>query len=1376
MTTVDFHHIRAEPRSKRDSFESLCVLLFQLTTDTTSSDKFVSLRGDGGDGGVEAYFEGVSGDVLGLQAKYFFQLGSSEFSQIKSSYRTALENYPTLTEYHVYIPFDLTGTRSGGRHGTSETSRFNAWKAEEEAASAAKGRPTQIILVAGAEVLRKLLSIDSNGGVRRYWFNDSVLPEHQIANGIEQAKAFAGPRFSSLLDVETEAHLALDFFGRIASPDEWVRSNVSRFRSDFAGLLRRGKDVFSCLSADDCTSAIATLSVVVDLLTESRTPGFVSHLVDKLQDGLRTLLPLTEEAERRQYQEFCDKHGPEKDTPSFRQFQAEYMVAFPAGNLDASRDAVKDITDLSRLLETPAVRASTARSLLLEGPPGVGKTHALVSAAQRRLDSGGYSLVVFGDDFSGGEPWEVIRTKLGFGGGISRDELFECLSACAYSTGLPFVIFIDALNESPNAARWKDKLPEFLTQLDPYPQLLVCVSTRDTYRDLVVDARFPGFAFKHRGFDGRQVEALEAFCAAYGLKREITPLFSDEVSNPLLLHLACKTVKANGGESLDLSAPGFTDLFEGYMALCTSAIRARLGFSNPANQIRRCMLAISQAWKSDSAESVDYAAAAASLIPILAGEITPGVMLDEMRREGLLILTEDGRDNWSVRFGYQKYGDYLKAINLLERCTADGSLDVSQLRDELGRLLPRDAGLLEAVAAILPECAGIEITDASLAVNEESASAALVESIVWRSRNSVSHATTEAFRRCLFSHGLWEKVYETAFKVSLLPSYGLNADWLHRLFGNQTLVSRDVYLSRTLYRSYDGKGVVRSILEAALRADIARWPEESRRLLCIVLMWATSCADRRVRDHATKGLTRVFSLYPFLAGQTANLVEESDDDYIIESFTLAVYSACLLAGERQADFVGLLDELAAPAFGIANIMVRETVRMLAAQLAMTTQLPPDVMTRVDAFRVPLEMPERWPSYVDAEAMTKIAHLPSNMKLGGDMGTDFWRYVVLSKLRRFDLTAAGLSAENVASWMMLEAIKLGYPGENNLAVSYDREIQNVYGFGRARAGHVERLGKKYYWIALHRLVGILARNVPLKPTYGSEPPLAAEDFWSIELRKVDVTDVRDISEPQSYPETVLGNARYPFPDASAIGDIAWLDHGDLTSHEHCLQRTSPDGREWVCISFYATDNERDDDADFGASKHRYVTVDYACVIISAERSVSKRFLTETHAFNSQGNHCYRAFFAEYPRSVPFKQCVAQEHVYLGSNGLLAAEVELMRGREWDYDYASDERQTNLHVPAPAFIEHLDLTWDKQSGWVDRSGELAAFYLNAERRYGLYLRRDLLCRFLSDTQQHLLYARFHNRGRMDGASVDAWSYLRYDGETLSLLHESFDRYRP
>lgn len=53
---------------------------------------FISLRGDGGDGGVEAYFRSSDGAVFGFQAKYFFQLASAELIQIDSSLKAALSN------------------------------------------------------------------------------------------------------------------------------------------------------------------------------------------------------------------------------------------------------------------------------------------------------------------------------------------------------------------------------------------------------------------------------------------------------------------------------------------------------------------------------------------------------------------------------------------------------------------------------------------------------------------------------------------------------------------------------------------------------------------------------------------------------------------------------------------------------------------------------------------------------------------------------------------------------------------------------------------------------------------------------------------------------------------------------------------------------------------------------------------------------------------------------------------------------------------------------------------------------------------------------------------------------------------------------------
>lgn len=1369
MTTIDFQNIRAEPKSKRDSFEALSILLFQLTTTVPPGSDFVSIRGDGGDGGVEAYFRTPSSGVVGLQAKYFFKLGDSEFSQIKASYETALENYPALTDYYVYIPFDLTGRRSGGTRGKSETERFDEWRARAKTTADAAGRLVEIHLIQEAQVREKLLSIDPHGGHRRYWFGQSVLAKPQIVNGLEHARAFAGPRHSSLVDVATDAHDALDFFGHILSPDDWVDRHIRPYRHTFIPLAEASDELFSVLDTDARTKAVEAARAIRHAFMLMRSPGFVENHADSLALELESLLPFVEEAERGHYEQFCDTHGAENDNPRFRQFQAEMMVALPAADLDKCRDVRREITELLQRLRSPAVKASRAQSFLLVGPPGIGKTHELVAAAFRRVEGGGLSLVVFGEDFADGQPWEVVRTKLGFGASVGRDELFECLSASAASTGLPFVIYIDALNESPDAARWRDRLPEFLNQVAGYPNILVCVSTRNTYRDLVVDERFPGFAFNHKGFEGRQLEALEAFCAAYQIGSEITPLFSDELANPLLLHLACKTIKAGGGVNLDLSAPGFTQLFERYLDVCDSAIRRRRKLSNPANLVRRSLRELADAWAGGRAGPIDYEIASERLTAVLGGDIPAPAMLDELQREGLLIISEAAKDDWVVRFAYQKFGDSLVAANLMESCSSEGVVDIAQLGHALASLPAEEAGIIEAVASALPERMSVEITDDRLKLDPRIATPALIRSITFRSRRSITAETAKAFEQCLYVPHMWQSVYEAALKMAMVPECELNADWLHRFLSQQQLVVRDRYLSRALYSSFEDRGVVRSIIDAALRADIQRWPAESHRLLAVSLTWMTSCADRRVRDQSTKALSRVISLYPSIGGELVELFEGADDDYILESLTLAVYCGSLLAPERRKEFIAVLDQLATPSFSIANVMVRDSVRMLARSLAESVGIPDELRRRAEDFCQPQPMPMTWPTYADAKLLTSIEKLPSNMDLSSKWGTDFKRYVVQSKTRRFDLASQGITDENVTSWMMLEALRLGYPGPKDVGFHYDYEIHSRHGSGRGRPGYAERLGKKYYWIALHRLVGILARNVPAKSWSGDLTEFTPEYFWSVELRKVDVTDVRDVAPAQSYDVDVVGNARYSFPDTSQIEDLNWVKSDDLTPHDGCLFRSSDDGVDWIALSFYARDGEREDDER--SRDYRYLSVDYSSFLIDAAKEITAEYLDDTHAFSSQGNHCYRAFFAEYPRSAAFRQCTRDDSVALScDDDLFYTEIELLRGGEWEYDYAANERQPNLRVPAPEFVEGLELVWDRQSGWTDSLGKLAAFSLESELRSGLFIRRDLLDRHLIESHKHLLFARFHNRGRMDGPSIDAWSYLRYDGKTLTEFHHS------
>ena len=65
MPTIDFTNIRSAPKSKNDSFEALSVQLFRFSCDAPEGSSFYSLRGDGGDGGVEAYFRAPNGNVIG---------------------------------------------------------------------------------------------------------------------------------------------------------------------------------------------------------------------------------------------------------------------------------------------------------------------------------------------------------------------------------------------------------------------------------------------------------------------------------------------------------------------------------------------------------------------------------------------------------------------------------------------------------------------------------------------------------------------------------------------------------------------------------------------------------------------------------------------------------------------------------------------------------------------------------------------------------------------------------------------------------------------------------------------------------------------------------------------------------------------------------------------------------------------------------------------------------------------------------------------------------------------------------------------------------------------------------------------------------------
>ncbi len=1377
MATIDFTRIRSTPKSRNDSFEALAVQLFRGSLNPPTGSTFVSLRGDGGDGGVEAYFRKPDGRVAGVQAKYFFQLGDAELSQIDDSLATAQKNHPSLTDYWVYIPFDLTGRVAAGARGKSQAERFEEWKKKVEGAAKASGSELSVTLCTSAVIRAQIHAADQHGGMRRYWFDESVLTQTQIQRCLDDAIAFAGPRYTAALDVVTSAHVGLDFFGGIGDFAAWREESLLPVITKLRSLMGWGDKAFGVLGEPDATTVLATLRRLIEASERVTDVSSVALNSVEMKQGLSNLLPMLEKARAAQEQAFYDTHGQDKDTPSFRQFHAEYMCAFPAGEMDAAREWEQAAQTLQAVLSSPEMGAATTHSLLLVGPAGIGKTHSIVSAARRRLARGGFSLVVFGDDFGRGEPWEVIRSKFGFGADVPRAALFECLQACADNTGLPFVIYIDALNESPRDARWKSKLPELLAQFGPYPGLKVCVSTRDTYRDLVVDARFPGYAFEHAGFSGHEFEAVEAFATHYGLDAEITPLFSPELGNPLFLHLACRTLRDQGRTSLDVSLPGFAALLDGHLKHCDVLVRGRLAYTNPKNLVRAGMLRLSEVLLRNLPKERTWEACTAELSAVVGQEVPAESLLRELENEGLVILSAGDHDTWFVRLGYQRYGDILRASGLIERLAGPEGLDTSSLAAQLAAFTPEDEGVLEALAAVLPERTGVEITDAALGVEPAHAHRLLVRAMVWRSRDSVGYDIDDHVYGALRTPGLWLEVYDMFFRVSLVPRHRLNAsNWLSPFLQNSPLVDRDAFLSVAAFKSFDDKGAVWSLINAVLQANVHRWPADSRELAVVSLAWLTSVADRRVRDLSAKGMVRLLASQPDLGRLLTVEFQGCDDDYILESIALAIYSACLLERHRAVAFIPALRGLLSPTFDIPNVIVRDSVRLLG-QLIGRDKLDATTQKRFEAFPSKVATCTIWPTLPDAKPLLDLEHLPTNMELwGSSMLPDFWRYQVESRISDFDLDAAGITHENIACWMMVEVLELGYPGTNQCALKTDRAISGEFGSGRGRKGYADRLGKKYYWTLLHRLLGVLADNVQPKTSYSGRKAGPAH-FWSVNVRKADLTDVRDTTPPRDYPDEVIQGPRYAFPERT--GNIKdWVRTDDFTPHGDCIVRKSNAGAEWVALSLSARDSDAPPGERSWTESHLGVAVYYTSLFVTGKLPVFGSNSQGRDAFESQGARWYRGYLAEYPDGPVFEQAVDEGDFFRGPKGMDFAEVGLLRGGEWEYDYSytTPERPESISVPCQDLVKRLGLVWDRQRGWVDRNGELIAFETRATRRTGLFVRRDALNGYLAATQRTLVYRRFANRGLFsqgggDNSQIDLFTWMTYCPSGLpQVLRES------
>ncbi|MEP0883720.1 hypothetical protein NDI49_19385 [Trichocoleus sp. ST-U3] len=1408
MPAIDFQHIRPLNSSPEEAFEELCCQIFRrlLVGELPTGSQFHRFRGAGGDGGVEAIWILPSGEKLGLQAKYFNNLTNNQLKQMTDSLQTAKQNHPELTRYIICLPFTPTGPVTGGQRGQSQTEKLENWKQKRLEELAASGTTTIELEFWTASLLQDyLLAVDPQGGLRRYWFDSAIMTTNWLQQRLEDAKGQAGQRYCQPLSVKVPAFDALEAF---ACADSWQQRATEILNSLHQGVKTWQRQLNDSDNLpESCRDLVPAIAEQLLALENELSKTIRIDEVFDLQSvvlQVDDLIKQTTQVEQILFKDFCNRYGAVRDTPGFRQFEAEYNCHFPAAGLDRSRDLLKCLEQIDAWLEHPEIVLPRSPFMLLRGSAGVGKTHAIVDHALHGHSRGQVCLVFFGEDFTGADPWEIIASKLGLSGTISRDELWEMINAAAESTGKPALIYIDALNESDKRQRWKQSwLPTLRQQIVRFPWLKLCVSCRDTYLDEVLEDNVHWPEFLHNGFIGREFDAIRQFFEFYELQPAASPLLQPEFANPLFLHLVCDGLKGAGIDSLPLGTLGFTDILRLLLEKKNQNAAQVCRYDSRDEKINQAVDALARRMAENNTRSLPLNVARETVNAIFSVDDHTRSLFSQLEKEGLISLIERrarplGAREWFCRFTFERVADFLIALSLIESIEPtqiqyefqQGSLTFAVSSDEAAK---EYRGLLEAWSIILPERFGIELVDVAQPVDRYSIVLPTIFSgFQWRAIESFSVHTRELVFEGLANPQSCPAAMDALMGIAAIPEHPLCAELIDELLQSNDLTTRDPFWCHFLYEDFEKQGTAWRLIEWALRANLASFSDATAYLWALILSWCCAASDRRVRDRATKGLTRLFLDIPSIIKSVLARFAHVDDDYVLERVSLAAYSSVLCSENDNllrdlANFI--YTEFFVNGLTLQNALIRDWLRLIL-ELAHRRNLL-DAHVSPECFRPPYD--SSWP--IEFPTEEEVTHLveqdafEQEMTLYNDgFGTDFARYILDSLLSQYDLEATGIMRDQIYRWFVQSVSELGYPGSAQQCYHYDRYILSKHGGGRSKPVWAERLGKKYYWILLQRLAGILADHLP-KELHRWERKPSCSRLQGINLRDIDPTDLREYFRELPKSSDWWQPVYYDFNVAEHLEHGDWIQLEDFPDFSGVLQTNDLQGDQWFHLSLYSP--MRKVMSQVQGEKYPYrdlaILLETATVPCADVGKIRRNLRTQEFSpyLACYKANDYRLLLREYPNTLAVEQQLETREISLdcdipGTQDARMTTIELMRGREFEYDCSQDKPAPHLLVPTPGFLEFRSLQWDGQSSWHDVDGMVQVIAIDTDVGQGLLIRLPYLQDYLTSHLLSLICIGYQEKvvitQGMDRFGLhEVRSVFAFDGNRLKLL-DRFAKYYP
>lgn len=793
------------------------------------------------------------------------------------------------------------------------------------------------------------------------------------------------------------------------------------------------------------------------------------------------------------------------------------------------------------------------------------------------------------------------------------------------------------------------------------------------------------------------------------------------------------------------------------------------------------------------------------------------------------------------RLPYQRFSDHLVARHLLKThldvSSASAIKRSFSSTSPLGRIFRAanryqreyaEPGWAQALITEFPERVGTRLPskDRELffalprrAQNLSAYFGPFIEGLFWRDPAAFTEGTRLVINQYLnASHQAWERVVDALAAVSTKPKHPYHARRLYDFLARYTMPDRDLTWSEYLRRKYASPTIHR-LLTWASKLNTASMTKRSTNELVVLLSLVLTTVVRNDRDLATKALVLIGEKFPevLFAHVVASL--GFNDPYLSERLLAAAYGVTL----------SLVDSEVAPTFRpVLSTFAKTLYKKMfgpGAHYATHHALKRDYalgvievaqrahcvrLAKTAARNITPPYPQATSSFAsdgtpDAAVTEAISHA---------IQMDFGNYTIGGLIpNRANYDHKNPEYVRVRAQIERRMLDLGYRKER--FDTLEREIGDTS--FHARDEHkVDRYGKKYSWIAYFEM-------------WGEREATRALPDWRLWVRTSDCGV--DPSFPKPPPDW-----NPSIPDLFGDLDIdteAWVEGGFTPAWKPLLVVPEINGHQgdWVLVEGFVRGVNEDHDRELFAFlrgafvarrdvrrlKAKFLGVDYpGNSKIPDGATEHYLFAGEAGRRNNYARHLlqrngrYRRQVREaFDRYVTIKtrertarpavkvsfvsptgERTGESFVQLGpalrTRHVPGIRLELPSIRfGWESYHSAHNDFSGFDLPAPSLIQRLGLaSKNREVDFYDSAGRPGTLYREAgdgwkgNRHSLLYVRADLLRRYLTETRQVLVWCNWGERDwlkKMEGHVMIENPARQRIYQAHRHIHRSFSHWR-